>query len=246
MKKLLFLPLLLGLSINLSQAQTTPQQMLETADKYRLSSDNMQVSTTIKLYKNDKKMNQKEYMVFIKPERKSLVLFLNPTEKGQKVLMLQNKFWMLMPKSRRPIRITPLQKLLGEASTGDIATMQYADDYNAKLEKTDDKNHILWLEAKDGVEGLTYKNIRLFLSIDKFAPTQAEFYVSSGKLAKTAEFITGKLDGTESESVVKMTLKDKINKNRYTEVIYNSRKDFVLSNKFYNPAYLVKNPQINY
>ena len=44
----------------------------------------------------------------------------SPAEKGQKVLMLGDDFWLLMPDSQRPLRITPMQKLLGDASTGDI------------------------------------------------------------------------------------------------------------------------------
>jgi hypothetical protein len=50
-------------------------------------------------------------------------------EAGQKVLMLGDDFWLLMPGSQRPLRITPSQKLLGDASTGDIATLSWADDY---------------------------------------------------------------------------------------------------------------------
>jgi len=42
------------------------------------------------------------------------------------VLMLGDDFWLLMPSSQRPLRITPMQKLLGDASTGDIATLSWA------------------------------------------------------------------------------------------------------------------------
>jgi hypothetical protein len=180
--------------------------------------------------------------VFIKPERKSLVLFQNPTEKGQRVLMLNDKFWMLMPKSRRPIRITPLQKLLGEASTGDIATLKWSEDYEAEIEKTENNQVVLWLRAK--VKGVTYKNIRLFLQPVSFAPIKAEFYVTSGKFAKSADFILSDIDG--QKQVTKMILKDKIKKNRRTEVVYNSRLPHSLDNKFYNPSYLIKNPQIKF
>lgn len=32
--------------------------------------------------------------------------------------MLGDNYWLLMPKSRRPIRITPMQKLLGKRRWG--------------------------------------------------------------------------------------------------------------------------------
>jgi hypothetical protein len=53
-----------------------------------------------------------------------------PAERGQKLLMQGDDFWLMMPASQRPLRITPMQKLLGEASTGDIATMTWGEDYD--------------------------------------------------------------------------------------------------------------------
>jgi hypothetical protein len=47
--------------------------------------------------------------------------------------MLGDDFWLLLPGSQRPLRITPSQKLLGDASTGDIATMRWADDYSGSV-----------------------------------------------------------------------------------------------------------------
>ena len=71
--------------------------------------------------------------MFAQGQRQSLVLMQSPAEKGQKVLMLGDDFWLLMPESQRPLRITPMQKLLGAASTGDIASMSWADDYSGQL-----------------------------------------------------------------------------------------------------------------
>jgi hypothetical protein len=72
---------------------------------------------------------ERRYTVFTQAQRRSLVLMRSPAEAGQKVLMLGDDFWLLMPGSQRPLRITPSQKLLGDASTGDIATLSWADDY---------------------------------------------------------------------------------------------------------------------
>jgi len=55
--------------------------------------------------------------------KETSVIFKSAVEAGQKMLMLQDNYWLQMPKSRRPIRITPMQKLLGEASVGDISTL---------------------------------------------------------------------------------------------------------------------------
>ena len=94
----------------------------------------MQVDTQISVFNTDGIPDkERRYTVFAQAEHQSLVLMQSPAEKGQKVLMLGDDFWLLMPGSQRPLRITPMQKLLGDASTGDIATMSWADDYTGSV-----------------------------------------------------------------------------------------------------------------
>src|SRR6201991_205344 len=118
--------LVLGLTCLSAQAQDVPA-LLKAADRYRMSSDNLQVDTLISVFNADGSPDkERRYTVFAQAGHRSLVLMQSPAEKGQKVLMLGDDFWLLMPGSQRPLRITPMQKLLGDASTGDIATMSWA------------------------------------------------------------------------------------------------------------------------
>jgi hypothetical protein len=96
--------------------------------------DNLQVDTLVQTFRPDGTPDkERRYTVFAQAGRQSLVLMQSPAEKGQKVLMLGDDFWLLMPGSQRPLRITPMQKLLGDASTGDIATLSWSGDYTATL-----------------------------------------------------------------------------------------------------------------
>ena len=108
--------------------------LLKNADRYRMSAENLQVDTQVTVFNTDGSQDkERRYTVFAQSERKSLVLMQSPMEKGQKVLMLADDFWLLMPNTQRPMRITPMQKLLGDASTGDIATMNWAGDYTGTV-----------------------------------------------------------------------------------------------------------------
>ena len=108
--------------------------LLQAADRYRTGQDNLQVDTAVTTYNRDGTPDkERRYTVFVQAQHKSLVLMKSPAEAGQKVLMLGDDFWLLMPGSQRPVRITPSQKLLGDASTGDIATMSWSDDYTGTL-----------------------------------------------------------------------------------------------------------------
>jgi len=104
--------------------------LLKDADRYRTGQDNLQVETQVTVFNRDGSPDkERRYTVFAQAGHKSLVLMRSPAEQGQKVLMLGDDFWLLMPGSQRPMRITPMQKLLGDASTGDIATLSWAEDY---------------------------------------------------------------------------------------------------------------------
>ncbi|HEB63400.1 MAG TPA: outer membrane lipoprotein-sorting protein [Gammaproteobacteria bacterium] len=219
-------------------------ELVYKADQYRQSADNLKVTSLIKLYKNDKLDKERLYDVYIKPDRKSLVISQSPSEKGQRVLMIDDKFWMLLPKTKRPIRITPMQKLLGEASTGDIATMRWHEDYSAEFiapyETSGTGYNELKLTAKR--KGVTYENIELSLAPETSIPIQAKLYLISGKLAKIAYFEVTEIDG--EQQVGKMILKDEIQKNRRTEIEYIARAHHSLSDKYYNPTYLARNPSL--
>lgn len=226
-------------------AQPDSNAWVEAADAYRLNSDSSRVTTRVILYKNGKQTKERLYRVYMRPERKSLVLFQSSGEKGQKVLMLADKFWLLMPSSRRPIRITPMQKLLGEASTGDIATMSWHQDYDAEHVSTESVDgimvdHLLLTAVSKGV---SYKTINLYLEPETHKPVSAELFTSSGKLAKTAHFDIENKDGRER--VVRMTLTDAIQTNRVTEVEYVDSEPFELAEKYYNPQYLSRNRQLS-
>ncbi len=227
-----------------SPTNNVEQEWLKIADAYRQPADSMRVTTRVRLFKEGKETRDKIYEVYLKSDRRSLVVFQSSGEKGQKVLMLEDKFWMIMPKSRRPVRITPMQKLLGEASTGDIATLSWHEDYLALKEGEQQYNdEVLDVLLLEGVgKGLSYKTIRLFLEQSTHRPVKAEFYMASGKLAKNAAFIIE--DSGSDAQVSKMILTDAIQKGRITEVEYLNREIYELDDRFYNPRYLAKNRKV--
>jgi hypothetical protein len=243
-------------SYALSEPLNTQQvtEMIKKADAYRLDQQSAKVISEVTLYKNGEIDKTRAYSVYTRENRESLVLFDSPVEAGQKMLMLGDNYWLLMPKSRRPIRITPMQKLLGEASIGDISTLTWSDDYNGTWVKqapltlvdTDGNSqlidtHLLKLNAK--TKGASYATINLWLAEKTGFPIKAELYLQSGKLAKQAEFIKG-LRGGE-EKVVAMKLDDQIQKNQQTVIKYTNVTAVEIDDKYYNPAYLSRRKNIS-
>jgi hypothetical protein len=225
--------------------------LLKATDKYRMSADNLQVETLINVVNADgTPEKERRYKVFAQAKRQSLVLMQSPAEAGQKVLMLGDDFWLLMPNSQRPLRITPMQKLLGDASTGDVATMSWAEDYTGKLvgeEPCDDsgaaaKQTCVHLSLNASRKGVTYQRIELWIGKARHEPVRADLYVLSDKLAKQARFVMDK--PSAPTMVTEMVLSDQVSNHKTTHVRYLSRKERQVPPEWLNPMFLVRNPPL--
>ncbi len=229
------------------QATIDAQQvalLIEKADSYRLQDSSSKVVSMVSLYQDQKLDKTRRYHVYTRPNRESLVVFKSAVEAGQKMLMIGDNYWLQMPKSRRPIRITPMQKLLGEASVGDISTLTWSQDYQGEWKATDTlvvdgtsvRAHHIELSAK--TKGASYQKIELWISTQDAFPIKADLYLRSGKLAKQAFY--DHLSLNEKGYISKMTLLDSIQPNKKTVIEYLEILPWQLDDKFYNPSYLPK------
>jgi len=216
------------------------KSLLKDADAYRLPDQSMRVETEVKVYKSEVLDKTRLYTVYTKPGRRSLVVFRSPSERGQKMLMLGDDFWLVMPTSQRPLRITPMQKLLGDASTGDVASLTWAEDYDGRIvgEETVDGVPCIKLDIVGQRKGVSYPRIVLYIAKQGHYPVTAELYVASEKLAKLASFKLGTEGGRRT--VTAMILIDRLQKDRRTELRYLERARKTLPDEYYNPAFLVR------
>lgn len=225
--------------------------LLRAADRYRTDGQDLQVETEVTVLGADGASDKtRRYTVFVQSERRSLVLMRSPAEQGQKVLMLGDDFWLLMPGSQRPLRITPSQKLLGEASTGDIATLSWADDYQGERlgeepcggDGADAARACVHLRLTGQRKGLSYQRIELWLGQAHHEPVRAELYVQSDKLAKQARFV---VDQPRAPTRVdEMLLQDHLGGHKLTRVRYLSRQPKSVPPTWLNPMFLARNPAL--
>jgi hypothetical protein len=203
--------------------------ILRKADSFRLRDASAQVDTLVQTFKDGKQDKEKRYQVLVRPGGKSLILFRSPGEAGQKVLMSGDDFWMLLPGSARPIRITPLQKLLGDASTGDIATMTWSGDYQGSVAREVDIEgvHCLELELAATRKTLSYQRVVLHVAKADYRPVHADLYASSNKRLKQARY-----------SQDRMVLVDEVRSGRETVVTTLASKPRQFGDELFNPMYL--------
>jgi hypothetical protein len=256
-KSFMFLMFLWALmAANLAQAAEDVTALLRQADAFRRPDGPVKVETDVEQYRQGKLDKERRYTVYIKPGRRSLVLMKSPSEVGQKMLMLGDQFWLLMPDSQRPLRITANQKLLGEASTGDIADMTWSEDYQGEVADELDcplptagiaqlpvpsvvakPRRCLHLDLAASHPGVTYARLELYLEKDSRQPVKADLFVASGKRAKEAWFIKT----AEERQISSMVLFDAIQPSRYTVIHYRSVMPKESPDAFFNPAALINN-----
>lgn len=126
----------------------------------------------------------------------SLIQFLKPERDAGKLMLKHgNDLWFYDPGTKASVRLSPQQRLLGQASNGDVVTINFAKDYQASLvaeetiqdgERKQRRAYRLALSANN--TEATYATIELWVDADSSAPLKAKFMAESGRLLKTAYY----------------------------------------------------------
>jgi outer membrane lipoprotein-sorting protein len=198
-----------------------PEAILKRSDGYRNGWPSYVLHVKITSFESNKADEEKLYEVSQKGTEKTYVEFMSPREKGQHLLMLGDDMWVYLPDTSRPVRITPLERLSGDASNGDVARTNYAADYTpvyVRSEKTGtDDCYVLNLTARR--KGATYQRILYWVRVQDDRPVRAEFYLTSGKLIKSATFDDFLSVGGRAQ-LRRMTLYDEIRHNSHSVLEY--------------------------
>jgi outer membrane lipoprotein-sorting protein len=215
---------------------TTPdaEALLKQSDNFRNGWPSYVMRVKITDFEAGRSDEEHLYEVSQKGSDKSYVEFLSAREKGEHLLMLGDDMWIYLPDTSRPVRITPLERLTGDASNGDVARTNYAADYSAvylRTEKVGDVEcHVLELTARR--KGATYQKIIYWIRAEDARPVKAEFYLTSGKHIKSATFDDYSLvDG--HMLLKKFTLYDQILHNSHSVLEYSGAAPRTLPDKLF-------------
>lgn len=219
---------LLGWSFQ-AQADPSAEEILKKSDTARGGGlPGVYWSVMVDAIDGDKTINQG---LTVKADtHNSLAEFFSPHNiADQKLLMTGRNMWFIRRGLRKPVPISPRQRLLGQAANGDIAATDYVDDYQAKLlgeENIDGQNcYKLQLTARN--DQVIYPRIDYWVSVAKGLGVKADFYSMSGKIIKSASFeYNNSIDyqGKVIPFVSQMIIQDGINKGQKTILEYSAVK----------------------
>ena len=182
-------------------ASPNAQSILSASDAIRNPGQPFGLTSTLIEYRNGKQVDTSTLAIYARADKQSgqfrnLIRFVAPQRDAGKLMLKNgNDLWFFDPASKASIRISPQQRLLGQAANGDVMTVNLAVDYNAQLageeevqdgEKKTRAAYLLKLTAKN--PDVTYHQIDYWLDRSNSRPIKAKFYSASDRLLKTAYY----------------------------------------------------------
>lgn len=194
---------LLAMASLMSAAHAAPsaQEILAASDAVRNPDFSFGLTTTLIEYRGGKQTDGSTLGVYSKAEKnngqfRNLIRFVAPARDANKLMLKSgNDLWFYDPSNKASIRISPQQRLLGQAANGDIVTVNLAKDYQATLageeeiQDGDRQNRRCYKLSLAGVSpDVTYHKIEMWIDISNNRPVKSRFYTESGRLLKTAYY----------------------------------------------------------
>lgn len=186
---------------SLAQAAPNAQDILAASDAVRNPDFPYGLTTTLIEYRNGKQTDSSTLAIYSKADKNSgqfrnLIRFVAPARDADKLMLKSgNDLWFYDPSNKASIRISPQQRLLGQAANGDVVTVNLAKDYQATLAAEEDTQdgerktrHSYKLALSAVSPDVTYHHIELWIDTSNNHPVKARYYTESGRLLKTAYF----------------------------------------------------------
>jgi len=239
MKKTIGLLLALLIAVVSLRGDET-REILDRIDAFRIPYTDFLIQVRITSFVRDKVQEEAVFDSYISGNDRSLVIAREYKTRGMKILYVKENMWIHLPNTHRPIRITPIQRLMGEASNGDIARVGFGEDYDAECIGEAEHDGVLCdrILLKARAEASTYAQIILTVRKRDYRPLRADFYLLSGKHFKTATYdeyspIAGKL------ILTRMTIRDEVRRSRKTVLEYGRIEQKTIPDRYFNKNYLI-------
>jgi Outer membrane lipoprotein-sorting protein len=195
--------LLAALATALGAAQALPADdaaaILSAADAVRNPPGSFSVNIRLTEYRNGELNDSSSLTIYAKPvagsgQYSNLARYTQPaTEAGKLLLRNGSDLWFFDPESKASIRISAQARLMGQASNGDVLSMNMARDYAAdvvgrEVIEDDARNRraAVRLRLKAQRDEAAYAAVDFWVDEAGRRPIKAQFRTAEGRLLKTA------------------------------------------------------------
>ena len=177
-------------------AAESPQDIVAKADAIRNPGKPFRATSVLTEYRSGQPADRNILVVYSKIDPatrqfRNLARYIDPPRDAGKMVLLGSVLWFYDPASKDSVRMSPQQRLIGQASAGDVLSENLAVDYTPTLlgeEQVEDADHSqrhCWhLDLKAAMDAATYNRVEYWVEQDSDYPIKAKFYSDSGRLLK--------------------------------------------------------------
>jgi outer membrane lipoprotein-sorting protein len=182
-------------------AQEKAEDVIAASDRVRNPDQPFRLTNTLVEYVRGQQRNRVVLVIYAREDKATrqfgnLVRYVDPPrDTGKMVLLNGPNLWFYDPASKASVRLSPQQRLIGQASIGDVLTVNLARDYaskvvgDEKLQDADRKERDCWhLEMTASTPEALYSRIEFWIERGTYRSVKAKFYSDSGRLLKIAYF----------------------------------------------------------
>jgi len=242
----------LALGAGRAHAQGTPdaQGVIEASDRVRNPGVPFSVRNTLIEYRSGVENDSMAFLVMAKesPETRQFLNVLRyiepPRDRGKIILSNGKSMWFYDPASKSSVRISPQERLFGQAANGDVIIVNFARDYNARSIVSDTVNDAqktrrdCWkIDMVAANEAATYARVEYWVEKTTDYPVKSRCYADSGRLLKVAFYRRfqeemGRIRPTE------VVIVDAVNSNLVTIMHFSDYRARKLPDEWFQREYL--------
>lgn len=201
MKSLILLLISYLLALGAASAAPTADEILAASDAIRNPGRPFSVTVTLTEFQAGKQVDTSTLTSYARTQQQggqfaSLIRFVLPARDAGKLMLKNgNDMWFYDPLAKASVRLSPQQRLLGQASNGDVVTVNFAKDYRATLVGEEDiqdgerrTRKALKLALAATSPDVTYASIEMWIDAENNRPLKARFFAESSRLLKTTYY----------------------------------------------------------
>lgn len=184
-----------------ASAQEKVEDIIAASDRVRNPDQPFRLTNTFVEYVRGQPRNRVVLVVYAREDKTTrqfgnLVRYVDPPrDSGKMVLLNGPSLWFYDPASKASVRLSPQQRLIGQASIADVLTVNLARDYASKvvgeetLQDADRKERECWhVDMTAATPEALYSRIEFWIERGTYRSVKARFYSDSGRLLKIAYY----------------------------------------------------------
>lgn len=236
----------------IAQDANLARRAVARADQIRNPQQSFRAQMRLTEYRNGRARDSATLVLHSKPDTRTgrfrnLARYVEPAaDHGKAILMEDEAYWFYDPASSASIRISPQQRLVGQAANGDVMSVNFGLDYTPRMvgEETvrdaDNAERKTWrIELDAATPAAVYMRIEYWIERDSYQPVKARFFVDSGRALKLAFYrkFSRQLGELRPGEVV---ILDEVDKSVVTKLVLSGYAAREIPDNWFNRGYLPK------